>query len=124
MTFTDLFEAVRDDVLASFSNKDIPFDFLVKSLNPDRTANINPFFQVMFVYHSVTETPSFGSNLKLHHEPVDAGVSKFDLTLYISEDNGVISTTFEYATDVYTEATIVRYQEFFEPLLKGILENQ
>ena len=124
MTFTDLLNAVRDDVLASFSNKDIPFDFLVKSLKPERIPNTNPFFQVMFLYHAVPETPSFGPDLKLYHAPVEVGVSKFDLTLYISEDKGVISTTFEYATDIYKESTIDRYQEFYHLLLKDILKDQ
>lgn len=123
MDFSSVHKSVKADVLASFSNKDIPFDTLVKKLKPERTSNVNPFFQVMFLYHSVPETPSFGSKLFLEHELMDIGVAKFDLTLYVSEDKGILSTTFEYATDVFREETIFRLQDYYYNLLEEILEN-
>lgn len=124
MKFSEVLEKVKNDVFESFSNRDIPFDFLVKFLKPERIPNTNPFFQVMFLYHAVPETPTFGPDLNLYHAPVEVGVSKFDLTLYISEDKGVISTTFEYATDLYQESTIERYQEFYQRLLSDIITDQ
>lgn len=121
--FTDFVQEIRTMTLEAFSNNEIEFDALVKELNPDRSLGGNPFFQVMFLYHSVLPTPSFGGNLNLSHSTLDLGVAKFDLTLYISEDNGQLSPTFEYATDLFEETTINQFQEHYELLLTQIVEN-
>ncbi len=123
MSFAELVSEVRKNTLEAFSNKNVPFDVLVKRLNPERTLNINPFFQVMFLYHTVPRAPTFESDLELSHSTFDAGVSKFDLTLYISEDNGMLSSTFEYAADLFRPSTIERFQAYFRLLLEGVVAN-
>jgi len=123
MSFADLVKIVRKTTLEAFSNKNVPFDLLVKSLQPNRSLSTNPFFQVMFLYNSVSEISSFGVNLEFEHQVYAANASKFDLTLFVNEKNGVLSTAFEYATELFTESTINRFQEYFKLLLEGILEN-
>jgi len=124
LTFAELVTQVKQTTLDAFSNKDVPFDTLVNELKQERSLSINPFFQVMFLYHAVPDTPSFGSDLSLEHDFFDAGVSKFDLTLYISEDNGILSSTFEYTSDLFKSASIDRFQEHFKKLLEGVVEKQ
>lgn len=123
MSFTDLVAKVRKTTLEAFSNKDVPFDLLVKELKLERSLAINPFFQVMFLYHAVPTTPSFGKEVSLDHSFYDAGVSKFDLTLYISEEEGMLTSTFEYTSDLFEEKTINRFQEYYRILLEGITKN-
>ncbi len=124
MRFRELVQQVRSTTLEAFSNKDVPFDTLVKELKQERSQSVHPFFQVMFLYHSVPEIPSFGSGVTLEHDFFDAGVSKFDLTLYISEEDGLLSTTFEYTSDLFTEKSIARIQEHYNLLMKGVVENE
>lgn len=119
-SFTFLVKQVRKTVLEAFSNMDIPFEALVKALSPKRSLSINPFFRVMFIYHPVTEVPSFGQELKLSHSFFNPGVSKFDLTLYVANENGRLSSGFEYATDVFQKSTIIQFQEHFRLLLETI----
>ncbi len=121
--FTDLLAAVRQTSLDAFSHKDLPFETLVKELKPDRYMSTNPLFQVMFVYHKVPSLTSFGPDLTFEQEPFEAVSSKFDLTLHVSEKNGVLTATFEYAKDLFDEATIRRMQQHFKVLLEGIAEN-
>lgn len=123
MRFKELVQQVRRTTLEAFSNKDVPFDTLVKELKQERSQSVHPFFQVMFLYHSVPKTPSFGSEVTLQHDFFDAGVSKFDLTLYISEEDGILSTTFEYTSDLFTETSIARIQAHFNLLIKGVVDN-
>ena len=124
LPFNELVKQVKQTTLDAFSNKDVPFDTLVKELKQERSLSINPFFQVMFLYHAVPDTPSFGADLSLHHGFFDAGVSKFDLTLYISEEDGILSSTFEYTSDLFKASSIDRFQEHFKNLLEGILNDQ
>lgn len=124
MSFKELVAEVKKTTLEAFSNKDVPFDTLVKELNQERSLSINPFFQVMFLYHSVPENPSFGPNIQLEHGVFDTGVSKFDLTLYVSEKDGILSSTFEYASDLFKASSVHRFQEHINLLLEGIVQNQ
>lgn len=122
-SFTELVKEVKKTTLDAFSNKDISFDVLVKKLKPTRSLSVHPFFQVMFLYHKVPETPKFGKNIKVSYEPYDAGVAKFDLTLYISEDEGSLMSLMEYATDLFEATTIKRMHQHFGSILNSVIEN-
>ena len=122
-SFSSLVKEVKKPTLDAFSNKDISFDTLVKELKPKRSLNVHPFFQVMFLYHKVPETPKLGDDIKISYEPYDAGVAKFDLTLYISEDEGSLMSLMEYETDLFEAATIERMHKHFGIILNKVLEN-
>lgn len=122
-SFSALVQEVKKTTLAAFSNKDISFDTLVKTLKPKRTLSVHPFFQVMFLYHKVPETPKLASDIKISYEPYDAGVAKFDLTLYISEDEGSLMSLMEYETDLFEATTITRMHQHFEIILKSVIEK-
>uniref|UniRef100_UPI0026141C2B non-ribosomal peptide synthetase n=1 Tax=uncultured Algibacter sp. TaxID=298659 RepID=UPI0026141C2B len=123
MSFKDLVNKVKENTLEAFTNKNTPFDLLVKELKTDRTLSINPFFQVMFVYFPEFKLPVFSSDLSVSHKLIDTKVSKFDLTIFISEENGQLCSTFEYATDLFQEKTIERFQSYFKSLIEGIVSN-
>ncbi|WP_276166306.1 non-ribosomal peptide synthetase [Zobellia alginiliquefaciens] len=122
--YSELIHEVKKNTLSAFSNKDVPFDVLVKELKVERSLAVSPFFQVMFLYHSSTETPSFGTDLRLVNEAeFDTEVSKFDLTLSISESNGLLSLAFEYDTDLFESDTITRFLQHYKIVLEGMISN-
>ena len=122
MTFKEFLALVRSNTLEAFSNKGVPFDTLVKEFNPGRSLTMNPFFQVMFVYNAGTELPVFGNDLSFEKNDLVAfGTSKFDMTLFVSEKDGLLSTSIEYATDLFEEASINRMLSHLEILSKNIL---
>ena len=123
-TISEFINEVKAVFTDALSNKDIPFDVLVKELNVERSLAINPIFQAMFVYTSKPELPSFGKDLELlENSDYIAKVSKFDLTLFITDLNGEISSTFEYATDLFEEKTIERFQHYLKLVLKYFVKN-
>jgi len=123
ISFVALVKKVQKTTFDAFANKDVAFEDLVRAIQPERSANTNPFFNVMFLYHSVPKPPDFGPNLEFSQDVFDTKVAKFDLTLYISEKNGLLTSIFEYATDIFDERTIERLQEHFALLLKGVVKN-
>lgn len=118
-TFLDWVRAVKKSTLEAFSNKDVPFDFLVRELRQERSLSVNPFFQVMFLYYSVSEPVSFGEDLEVDYEFYNPGVSKFDLTFDVAEENGMLSFAFEYSTELFRPKTIARFQDQIALLVEG-----
>jgi len=123
LNFKELVGKVKQTTLEAFANKEVSFDTLVKELNPERSLNIHPFFQVMFLYHQVPETPVLDSNIEISYEPYDMGVSKFDLTLYISEDKGGLMSLMEYETDLFDTQTIERMHLHFQIILEQVINS-
>ena len=124
LSFSELLKIVKKNTLDAFSNKEVPFDALVKELKVERSLAINPFFQVMFLYHPESKAPSFGNKVRLAEQAeFDTEVAKFDLTLSISESEGLLALTVEYDTNLFEESTIARFLEHYQILLKGIAEN-
>ena len=122
-SFEALVNEVKKTTLDAFSNKDISFDTLVKTLKPSRSLSVHPFFQVMFLYHKVPETPKLADDIKFTYEPYDAGVAKFDLTLYISEDEGSLMSLMEYETDLFESETIELMHAHLKEILKDVIQD-
>ncbi|MCW5515230.1 non-ribosomal peptide synthetase [Muriicola sp. Z0-33] len=122
-TFLDLVKKVNQTVLEAFSNRDVPFDLLVKELKPERIPGKTPFFRGMFMYHDIPETPSFGPGVEMTYVLLNSGVSKFDLTMFISNENDLLSSSFEYSKELFEEETILRFHENYRTLLEHILDN-
>ena len=120
-SFVELVQKVNRTVLEAFSNRDVPFDLLVKELKPERIPGKTPFFRGMFMYHDIPETPSFGSEVEMSYVLLNSGVSKFDLTMFISHENGLLSSSFEYSKELFEEETILRFHDNYRILLEHIL---
>jgi len=81
---------------------------------------------VMFVLQSsigprgsATPTPAYlpGSGTA---SAASYGNAKFDLTLYLTEDEGALSAIFEYSTDLFADETIARLIGHWQTLLQSI----
>lgn len=123
MSFKEIVQKVKESTLEAFANKDVPFETLVNELKVERSIAGNPFFKVMFLYHSVPKNPFFDNKVSLSHTWFDLKVSKFDLTIYVSEDDGILSSTFEYASDLFKESTVNRFLESFNLILEDVISH-
>ena len=121
--FTTLLDRVRQTALDAYSHQDLPFETVVKTLQPQRDLSHNPLFQAMFVYQNSADSARSLPGLTLDHVPVDGGVSKFDLTLFVSERDGQLEAALEYSTDLFTAATIKRMLTHWEMLLHSIVAD-
>lgn len=109
---------VMEDALAY---KDVPFEWLVKELKPDRKGGVNPFFQTMFVYNAVGAERKLPAGLSLTDEPIDLGTAKFDLTLFATDYADHFGLGFEYAEELFDADTVATLARHFEVLLKAMV---
>jgi amino acid adenylation domain-containing protein/non-ribosomal peptide synthase protein (TIGR01720 family) len=117
--FLQVLDQVRQAVLDALANQDLPFDLLVRAMQPERHLSYNPIFQTMFVFQSV-DGKRLLPGLRLERIPVDPGVSKFDLTLLAGEEGGRLVSYLEYNSDIFDRATAERLLEHWETLLAAI----
>lgn len=120
-TFRELLARVKEVALGAYANQDLPFETLVKELQPDRTLARNPIFQVMFVLQSES-IPTFElPGLTVSHVQVENVVANFDLTLDAVERNGQLECLLESNVDLFDEDRITRLLGHFQNLLEGIV---
>lgn len=116
-TFSEFLKQVRTTALEAYENSDLPFQELVRALNPDLRSRRSPLFQVMFGFDSET-APSQNTLI-----PVDTalGTAKFDLTLQLREGPHSVVGWLEYCTDVFDAASIERLSAGFIKLVGAVV---
>nr|WP_083858705.1 non-ribosomal peptide synthetase [Paenibacillus sp. OSY-SE] len=123
-TFLSLLEEVKETALGAFEHQDYPFEELVERLNVQWDANRNPVFDTMFVMQNTEDHEVRLEALTLSpyvlDNPIDA---KFDLTLFVSEDNDVIKGGFQYGTKLFKAAMIHKIMRDFLLVLAQIVED-
>jgi amino acid adenylation domain-containing protein len=140
-SFVELLARIRSTALGAYANQDVPLERIVQELKVSRDLSLTPLFQVMFAFQNVPGTtgsasqaqppvdrfarPAFDLAPGLSAQPfrVDNGTAKFDLTLYLSENNEGMSATWQFNADLFEGGTVQRVARRFHTLLEGIAAN-
>ncbi|GAA0235496.1 amino acid adenylation domain-containing protein [Cryptosporangium japonicum] len=105
--FGELVGRVRAADLAAFAAPDVPFEAVVRAVNPDRSATDNPLFNVMVVYRNAADTGLSLPGLTVTPEPQSTGTARFDLVFaFLEGDDGGLGVLLEYRADRFDAATI------------------
>ncbi|HYO62149.1 MAG TPA: amino acid adenylation domain-containing protein, partial [Pyrinomonadaceae bacterium] len=117
--FRELLREVRETCLGAYAHQDAPFERLVEELVEERDLSRTPLFQVWFVLQN-TPAPSYElPGLTLNVTEADNATAKFDLLLAMSEEDGQLTGTLEYNSDLFDASTAARLVEHFERLLSA-----
>ncbi|MFI9764405.1 amino acid adenylation domain-containing protein [Streptomyces sp. NPDC051963] len=101
-TFTDLLAQVRDKALTAYEHQDVPFDVVVESINPDRSAAYQPLFQVIFSWQSYEKPDLELPGLEMKFEQAIPSTAMVDLTFFMAVDeSGALRGDLQYATDLF-----------------------
>lgn len=123
-SFKELLARVRQVTLSAYAHQDLPFEELVKALQPERNlSNTSPLFQVLFVLQN-TPMPALdlpGVQLKEWFWRNDT--ARFDLAIFLTKTPQGISSTWRYSTELFTESAIAQMASHFETLLTNIVSK-
>ncbi|MGF2037455.1 MAG: non-ribosomal peptide synthetase [Nostoc sp. CmiVER01] len=125
-TFRELLNRVRQMMLEAQTYQDLPFEQLVKELQPHRDLSHSPIFQVVFLLQNELTSALSALEvlgLKTSLWETDTSTAKFDLTLAVRETDGRLIGAWEYNTDLFAPSTIVRMANHFQTLLTAIVLN-
>ncbi|MCK5056392.1 MAG: amino acid adenylation domain-containing protein, partial [Candidatus Aminicenantes bacterium] len=118
-TFQELLSRVREVSLAAYAHQDVPFEMLVDILAPERDMSHSPLFQVLFALQNVPIESLELPGLKLEFLDLGRRTSKFDLSVYLFEDEDRLFGQVEYNTDLFSEHTIERFIGHYRVLLES-----
>jgi amino acid adenylation domain-containing protein len=119
-TFIELLKRVKDVTLAAYAHQDVPFEKLVETLQPERDLSRPPLFQVMLVFHNTPQSELQLGNASLQVLNVESASTKFDLTLFVSEDAGGLKGVLDYSADLFDAESIARLVKDFETILISV----
>ncbi|HEU4963514.1 MAG TPA: amino acid adenylation domain-containing protein, partial [Bacilli bacterium] len=122
-TFCELVQRVKQVALDGYAHQDLPFEKMVEELQPDRDLSQSPLFRVMFVLVNTPGEALRLGDVKLRDVEMEHRTAKFDLTLFLTEDEQGLRGAFEYNTDLYEDATIRRMTEHLETLLQAVVAD-
>ncbi|WP_459955632.1 non-ribosomal peptide synthetase [Nocardia sp. IFM 10818] len=101
-----LLRRVRDIDLDAFAHAELPFEQVVRALDPPRSGAVHPLFQVMLSVENLDpvrlELPG------LRAEPITVAVPtvRFDLEFIVSHGESGLALAIRYATDLFDHDTV------------------
>ena len=123
LSFCELLKRVQEVALGAYAHQDLPFELLVKELQPERNLSRNPLFQVMFVLQNAPKAGLKLPGLTLTPLKIDRQAANFDLTLTMVDTEQGLRGSIEYNLDLFDATTIDRMWGHFQTLLAGIVAN-
>lgn len=105
-TFTEYLLEVKENMLNAYENQDYPFEELIEKVNVTKDARRNPLFDTMFVLQNTDASEIQMDGVTCKPYAPNTRVSKFDLTLYVTELQHKLEVAFEYSTILFEKTTI------------------
>jgi amino acid adenylation domain-containing protein len=121
---SELIARVRQISLEAFANQDVPFEQVVEVLNPPRSLSHSPIFQATLALNNTADAWELSlPDLQLSVLERRVGTSHFDLSLSLTEIDGKLLGTVDYARDLFEQETIRRWVGHLQQVLCGMVSD-
>jgi non-ribosomal peptide synthetase component F len=120
-SFSEVLRRVREVCLGAYGHQDVPFEKLVEVMQPERSLNHSPLFQVWLALQNAPTTELSLKNLSLRQFRLQTTTTRFDLGLLVKDTAQGFSGVFEYNSDLFERDTIDRLLRLYETLLHSIV---
>ena len=122
-SFGDVLRRVRNELLGAYAHQELPFEKLLEELQPERSLNRTPLFQVFVNFMHLESVAPLFSGLEAQPLPSAQIEAKFDIEFYILDFEQRLRIDLVYNSDLFEAATIERMLERFEVLLEAIVAD-
>jgi amino acid adenylation domain-containing protein len=122
-TVQELLSRVRKATLEAYDHQEVPFEKLVELLQPERSLNHNPLFQVMFILQNTPPTTMAFGDLTYESVELHNDTTKFDLELALQETDHGLNGYIEFSKDVFDTSTIERLHKHYVQILQSMVAD-
>ena len=122
-SFREVLRRVREVALGAYAHQDLPFEYLVEAIQPERDTRRPPLFQVMFIFQPAGPSDLGFDGLTVQSSEIGSGAAKFDLSLSMWETGDEIMGALLYHSELFDEATIARMAGHFQTLVAEIISD-
>lgn len=123
LTFKDMIRRTHETTLNAIAHQELPFETIVDLVNPKRIFNVNPLFQVGFVWQNNLNVTLQLDKIKSKRVTGTERTTPFDIIMYMWDDGECIEGEIEYSTDLFKPDTILRLKNDFLSLVNKLLIN-
>ena len=139
LEFAELLAQVSARTEEAFEHQDYPFDQLIEALNPSRVGNQQPLVNVIYAFQNFQDvTIDIGlreaepprsvagddggaaTAPAIAAFPIPFDTSKFDLTLFVTDEGECLLLTLEYDTQLFRPETIRRCLGWMERACRDV----
>jgi amino acid adenylation domain-containing protein len=122
-SFSSLLDQVREVSLGAYAHQDLPFEELVRVLQPERALSHSPLFQVLFqLMNAPMEAPDL-PGLKISPVPQRLETSIFDLSLMLWETPTGLAGRWRFNPGLFDATTMARLTMHYCALLEGAVAD-
>ncbi|WP_193212027.1 non-ribosomal peptide synthetase [Luteolibacter marinus] len=122
-SFETLLGRVRDSALEAVEHQDLPFEYLVRELRPERDASRNPLFQVNFTHQRAFSKAGSFNGVEMTPLPAPSPGTIFDLHFFVIERAEGWRLSCDYSTDLFNRATAERMIGHYQRLLEELADD-
>jgi acyl carrier protein len=122
-TFLELLARTREAALGAYAHQDLPFEKLVEELQPARSLQYAPIFQVMFALQNAPRAQMQWGTIQLATVKLASQTAKFDLSLDVYETEAGLEAWLEFDTDLFTPETATRFLQQWQVILESVIHN-
>ncbi len=122
-TFRELVMRVRNTALDAYAHQDVPFEVLVKELDPERDTSRAPFFQVLFNVANVRLDGGEIEGLRRTPVPLPKRAAQFDLSVLVAMNELQSEISFTYNSTLFTQATAERILGHYLEILERVVRS-
>ncbi|RVU51136.1 amino acid adenylation domain-containing protein [Pseudomonas syringae pv. syringae] len=119
-----LLARVKARVLEAQEHQDLPFEQVVEVVRPTRSLAHPPLFQTTLNWMPGKHVADSLGDLRVEPVEQNSQVSKFDLSLNLSEQGETLVGTLDYATALFDETTAQRYLGYFMQILEALAADE
>ena len=121
--FSTYLASLREQVLRAFDHQERPFDQLVEGLGMARERSRNPLVQVLFVLQNTPPLRFALPGLDVAVVPQPRTESKFDLAVFVNEEDDGLQVEWVYATALYERATQQALSDAWRAVLTAVTQS-
>ncbi|WP_315705401.1 MULTISPECIES: non-ribosomal peptide synthetase [unclassified Bradyrhizobium] len=119
--FLELLKRVKQVAIGAYAHQDVPFERLVKELNPVRDLNRSAMFQTVFSLENLPQRLLTFAGIRARWIRSNMPRAKHELAVYFYERGDRLEGHVEYAKDLFEATTIERLVEHFQVLLEAVV---